>query len=577
MGLGLAPLAQAATVAVSPSSAHLSQGGKQHFAAGSAVTWLVNGIPGGAPAIGLIDANGNYAAPADVARALEVEVEAQSVSDPLSNGSAAVSLAAGVASPGRAVFVAPTGSDTNDGSKAHPWKTIQHAVGKVPVGGTVNVASGIYPELVTIARSGSAKAGFITLTAAPGAKPVIDGTGLKIPNGQNGLITLTNASYVRVIGFELRNYVSDKPNLDPVGIYVTGAGDAIEILGNHIHDIRTTGKTENFDALGIAIYGTRAPAALTRLVIDGNELDHLVTGFSESLALSGNVQYWQVTGNTIHDNNNIGIDVGGYEKFAPKAACDRARNGTVAGNTVYNITSLHNPAYHGQQSADGIYVDGGADVVVERNLVHHADLGIEVASEHSGRTSDAVTVRSNIVYASNQVGISIGGYGAGVGGASNAVIVNNTLYGNGAHANSEGEFQIQFHATGNLFENNIAAADNAQNLLLYSFVPTPAHPATLDYNLYDAPGGAGNSNWYWLNKGYSTFAAYKSKTGNDPHSAFADPKFTAPSAANFHLKSGSPALNAGKVLPLSAVGLYDFAGKPRIGAQGKIDLGAYQD
>lgn len=45
------------------------------------------------------------------------------------------------------------------------------------------------------------------------------------------------------------------------------------------------------------------------MIIDGNEIDHLVLGFSESLAISGNVQYWQVTNNLIHDNNNIGIDL----------------------------------------------------------------------------------------------------------------------------------------------------------------------------------------------------------------------------------------------------------------------------
>ncbi|HEX4506668.1 MAG TPA: DUF5123 domain-containing protein, partial [Alphaproteobacteria bacterium] len=271
---------------------------------------------------------------------------------------------------------------------------------------------------------------------------------------------------------------------------------------------------------------------------------------------------------------NIGIDVGGYEKFAPDPAYDRAQNGYVAGNTVYNISSLKNPAYKGQESADGIYVDGGADVVIERNLIHHSDIGIEAASEHKGRVSHAVTIRSNIVYASNTVGVSIGGYARNVGGTTGCRIVGNTLYGNGTARNSEGEFQIQFNATGNLFQNNIAVADNAQNLLLYSFVAGQPDPATLDDNLYFSPGGATNSNWEWMGRNHTSFAGYRTATGNDEASRYGDPKFTNAKAANFHLGAGSPALGRGAALPLSVAGLTDFAGRPR---KGKADIGAYQD
>jgi len=571
---------QAATLTVSPATATVAPGASRQFkaavdgASNTAVTWLVNGIPGGAPSLGLISSTGLYTAPVEPSAPTKVEIEAQSVAAPLASGAASVTpKPLTYIHPG--FSVATTGSDANDGSAAHPWRTIQHAMNTAKGGSIVAVASGVYNEIVTIRHSGSAK-GLTILTAAKGAHPVIDGTGLAIPNDEYGLITLNNVSFVRISGFEIRNYTSTSAALDPIGIYIVGAGGNIQILNNRIHDIRTTGKTDNFDALGIAVYGTAAPASLNRIVIDGNELDHLVTGFSESLALTGNVQYFQVTGNLIHDNDNIGIDVSGYEQVSPQVAYDRARNGYVARNTVYNITSLHNPAYRGQESADGIYIEGGAEVVVERNLVHNTDLGIEVASEHAGRVSQAVTVRSNIVYASTQVGISIGGYARTVGGTSLCTIVNNTLYGNGTAPSSEGEFQIQFNAAGNLFENNIAEADNAQDQLLYSFVATPAHPATLNGDLYFSPGGANNSNWEWTGKNYATFAGYQARTGNDAASHFADPKFVAPSTFNFHLAAGSPARGAGISLPLSTVGLFDFAGKARR-STGGIDVGADQD
>jgi hypothetical protein len=577
-----ATVAGAVTVKVSPSTGTIAPGAARQFKAAlsggadKSVLWLVNGIPGGAPSLGRISVTGLYTAPADIPARIKIEVEAQSQATPLANGAASLAVSAAVASPGRAFFVAKTGSDANQGGKAHPWRTIQHAVDSVRAGETVNVGSGVYNELVTIKHSGAAKAGFITIKAAPGASPAVDGAKLPIPNGQNGLFTLNNVSFVRIVGFEIRNYVSASSAGVPVGIFIFGAGSNIEIRDNHIHDIETTGKTENFNALGIAVYGTSAPTGLADIVIDGNEIDSLVTGFSESLAITGNVQYWQVTGNLIHDNNNIGIDISAYENVAPTAAYDRARNGYIAGNTVYNISSLHNPAYGGQESADGIYIEGGADVVIERNLVHNTDLGIEVASEHRTRVSDTVTVRGNVVYASNQVGISIGGYGPDAGGASNTAIVNNTLFGNGTAANSEGEFQVQFHADANVFENNIARANNSQNLLVYSFVATPAHPAALDHNLYDAPGGANDSAWTWIGKSYGSFGKYRTTTGNDTNSVFTSPGFVDAGKFDFRLGAGSPAIRGGIALPLSVVGLFDFAGKPRRDAQGKIDQGAYQ-
>ncbi|MFX9181031.1 hypothetical protein ABTN76_19975, partial [Acinetobacter baumannii] len=89
-----------------------------------------------------------------------------------------------------------------------------------------------------------------------------------------------------------------------------------------------------------------------------------------------------VSNNIIHDNNNIGLDAIGFEGTAPSASYDQARNGQIVGNVVYDITSYYNSAYGKQYAADGIYVDGGTQIIIERNIVHHADLNMEFASEH---------------------------------------------------------------------------------------------------------------------------------------------------------------------------------------------------
>ena len=69
----------------------------------------------------------------------------------------------------------------------------------------------------------------------------------------------------------------------------------------------------------------------------------LKTGSSESLVVNGNVTKFRITRNVVHDNNNIGIDVIGFERTAHDPAVDQARDGLVSENVVYNITSRRQP------------------------------------------------------------------------------------------------------------------------------------------------------------------------------------------------------------------------------------------
>ncbi len=292
----------------------------------------------------------------------------------------------------------------------------------------------------------------MTPAAAPAGRPgepFSTRTGLAV-NGQTGLINIQDQSYLVVRGFEIRNYSTSSTANVPIGIYITGADSYIQILNNHIHNIKTSASGCNANALGIAVYGDNGSSSINNLTISGNELDHMTTGCSETMSLDGNVQYWTVSDNLIHDNNNIGIDAIGFEGVSPNPSTDQARDGLIVGNTVYNITSYGNPAYGNQYAADGIYVDGGTRITIERNVVHNTDLNVELASEHSGKVTSYVTMRNNLIYQSNSVGVSIGGYDSRVGGTDHCTIVNNTLWDNDTKNTGSGEFQIQYYATNKL-------------------------------------------------------------------------------------------------------------------------------
>src|SRR5215472_10962291 len=102
-------------------------------------------------------------------------------------------------------YVATTGNDSNAGTQASPWRTVQHAADTALAGSTVNVRGGVYEELVNINRSGNASDGFITFRSYPGETAVLDAEHFT-PSGRQAVLTIHNQSYVRVEGFEIRNF-----------------------------------------------------------------------------------------------------------------------------------------------------------------------------------------------------------------------------------------------------------------------------------------------------------------------------------------------------------------------------------
>jgi hypothetical protein len=550
------------------------------------------------------------------------------------------------AQEGAVYYVSTTGNDSNPGTFTAPWLTIQHAANTVTAGATVNVMGGVYKGYVSFPNSGTASEP-ITFQSHPvvvGATvqpAVIDGTGLTV-SGTQGLITISGAlSYITVRGFEIRNLTSTTDSAVPCGVWITGSGAGVEILNNQIHNIVTTSET-NGNGCGLFAYGT-SKTPIAKLVVSGNELYDLRTGNSESMTLNGNVTDFQITNNLVHDNDNIGIDIIGYERTGP-TGYDQAGWGVVSGNTVYNISGIGNPGEGNSYDADGLYCDGCAYTTFERNVIMQVDYGIETTSENQRCLASGnewptgvvgvgtpasgklpcygmyATVRNNLFYNTNACGNSIGGYALATakGGGSNGggssfhdVFVNNTLYNNGIQPGNDsegtpsGEFQIQNQvgsAQENYFENNAVYAgwpniwinDYASFTQTYPLsLSYPPPPATLNWNLYDSAAGYGQGTsivWGSLSP-YTSFANWRSSSGEDKNSLNANPQFVDLEDAppNLDIFPSSPAVAAGSTSlscsvgwcdpngssPTSIYGSTDFLGNPRTNGE-KIDIGAYE-
>jgi len=459
------------------------------------------------------------------------------------------------AQAGPAYFVAPAGDDSGSGTLEKPWRTIQKAADSAQAGGTVHIRAGIYREKVRFTVSGSAAAGFITFRPFGDEAVVIDGA--NVP-GRN-LLLLENRSFIKIVGLELRNNL--KCNF-AAAIWIRGRGDHLEIRGCRIHEIRGR------DAMGIAVYGDSRFAPVRRLVIADNEIYDCDPAWSEAVALNGNVEDFEIRDNVVHDVNNIGIVCIGGEHTCPDPDLDQARLGMVAGNTVYRARSSYEDGY-----AAGIYIDGGSDIVLERNRVFRCDLGIEVGCENKGRVAADNVVRDNLVFSNDKAGLVFGGYDyPHTGAVKKCRFLNNTVFHNDTLKVGNGELMVQY-ASGCELRNNVIVAMPG-NYLMTSTAPAGGNNR-FDFNLWFCSSGASDIRIDWNGKLFRRFGDYLQGSGQDEHSVFADPQFFNAAKNDARIQAGSPAIDSGDPAFVPAAGETDFAGAPRV-AGGRVDCGAYE-
>ena len=494
-------------------------------------------------------------------------------------GIASIALLIAAKSQAASYYVATNGNDANAGtSTSAPWLTIQHAANVVPAGSTVYVRAGVYaPFAVNV--SGSAAAGYTTFTNYPGETAVVDGTGFT-GSYDYGLVHILDQNWITISGFEIRNGSSTSTSFGPCGVCVksyAGGMTNIQILNNNIHNITNTA-SRNGNAHGIMVRGENATTPISNVTISGNTITACKTGWSENLTVSANVQYFTISNNLVHDNNNIGIDVtGGYSSEANGAV---AQHGTISGNSVYNCSTINNP-YYRTYSCAGLYVDGGSDIVIERNISHDNDYGSELSAETPGVYTSYVTMRNNILYHNYDYALGIGGYNSNsTGGTKFCNIVNNTMFNDEYSGNWDGEIRTAWRCTNNILENNIVYTGTAgHNIFVKDIATDGSAVGTIDYNCYYCTAGATSSEWVWNgSRSYTIgFTNWKSVSGKDAHSIFADPQFVSTSTPNFNLLTGSPALNVGNyALGATIYGTVDYAGNARtIGST--IDMGAYEN
>ncbi|MDB5297710.1 MAG: hypothetical protein JWO31_3693 [Phycisphaerales bacterium] len=454
-------------------------------------------------------------------------------------------------------YVAPRGDDANAGTDATlPWRHVQRAFDVATPGSTVLVAPGVYREKVDLHVSGSAADESITFRAdGLLGSVVLSGKGVRGAN----LVHIQDRSYVRIEGFELRDNLGVR---DGSGIRIEGTADHVELNGNRVHRIRGR------NAMGITIYGSNPASGVHDLTIDGNEVYDCQAAPSEAVTLNGNVSRFAVTNNVVHDVNNIGIDFIGGEGVCPDPALDAARDGVCAGNRVDRARSNYGGGY-----AAGVYVDGGRNLVLERNTVTRSDVGIEVGCEHAGRTVTGVVVRDNVLAGNGKAGLGFGGYAESVGQVSGCTFTNNTLVHNGRRrpGSAGGEIWVQL-GSGNVVRDNLVVAWPRGTAI---DVEPGGEANALAENWVLADGGTERATFVWAGDRHRGYADYLAAGGADLGTVGVDPLLVDMAGGDFRLAAGSPAVDAGDPAFTPAAGETDADGGPRVRG-GRVDAGAYE-
>jgi parallel beta-helix repeat protein len=367
-------------VTISPTSATVQAGQSKQFTTSvtgttnTSIIWQVAGITGGNSTVGLISSTGLYTAPLSVPATNPVTVTARSYYDTGASASASVTVTSSTTSNGTDYYVSTTGSDSNDGSAAQPWKTIQHAATMVTAGYTVHVAPGTYYGPISTSPSGTSSARIRYISDSLwGARIYYPGS----PSAQS--IWYNSGSYVDIVGFEITG-------LPPARIGVQNDGSNVRIMANKIHDI-----------VADCTYG-------------GEAVDHS-NYYSVSNDTVGNMFYNIKVASTCTAVHGYGI----YHAM---------KGGKILNNIIFN-----NGAY-------GIHLwHAATDVIISENTVfNNGEAGILIGAGDSpgGVVENNTVVANNILYKN---GIGLREYCAPnvtcIG--SNNQYLNNLIYANGTN------------------------------------------------------------------------------------------------------------------------------------------------
>ena len=441
-------------------------------------------------------------------------------------------------------YVSVLGSDSNPGTQALPWRTIQKAASILGPGDTLFIRQGIYHETVTPANSGT-EGNYITYSRYGSEQVLIDADS----RARDTCISVIGKGYLQFLGLNL-----------------TGAASAAFLAMDNAHHLVLDGLACYKSRYGIRLYGREAPVTNVTVrncqTYDNSKYGiFLYKRVYDSKIGPGNHVY-----NNGGEDQSYGIEIG---TDYPGNQADGARRIIVAANEVNNnqvqgirtwnavgINIAGNYCHH--NGATGIQVENGSsNIIVEANRCEYNALAYEYETGIWIDGTQWAIARSNIV-ANNAIGMMVSSSSGVIlrnnvvsrnnGGtnptmtrginirdsSSDVVVIHNTVYRNGTSQSAKGAISV-YQQIRSVLKNNILAETLGPIDLWVD--GGCVSDGNVVYNLRPLAVSFNGSEVSW--------EQYRSASGQDAHSVTRNPMLVNPDQGDFTLAASSPAVNSG--------------------------------
>jgi hypothetical protein len=417
------------------------------------------------------------------------------------NGNASNGIPFTVRSTGKIYFVATSGNDNNSGSSASPFRTIPKCKNTLQAGDTCYIENGVNATTVddfdaTLElESGGTAGNPVALVAYPGATVTLGASGitygLRVPN------ISVSANYVTVAGLFF--------NISEQGMNPTNSTNW-RVVGNNFQCPTANGEDGCFTTNEISSIKFFGNEVTNTGVVAASKQQH-------GVYFSSDTNHVEAAWNYIHDNRSCRAMQFHSSPLGGGGASD------PTGHNQFDL-SVHDNLIH-DDPCDGINfatVDPSqGKVEAYNNVIYHVGIG---PAPQDGDSGDYACIY--MAYITN----------TGPVGGGTVEIYNNTLYDCGANVASfpnNGSFMINGGEPSLLVR--------IRNNVMFQLGSEPFGNG----GGWDSSYVSGSNNLVFSAGGQS---APSILVGN----IVSDPLFFGASIANFHLQTGSPAIDAGQTI-----------------------------
>jgi len=308
-------------------------------------------------------------------------------------------------------YVSKTGKDTNPGTLASPFLTIQKAATVAVAGDTVFIRAGVYQEQVCFENNGTISSR-IVIMPYQSEIAVVDGNNFTIPVGEYDFSVKLYGNYITIKGIEIRYSHAS-------GLWLHGSNQIADNIYSH----------HNYQS-GIFLDGNNGTIQNCTTTFNcQNNVGGIAVLNGSGISAARAPDYPMLKNNIIHDNWGEGISL--FE----------CTHGTMQDNVSYDNWSAN------------IYISDVTDCLVLRNYVYNtkgmtggSQVGILVGDEKNKPQSARVTVINNVVFGCKR---NLYWWGSNFGtGMTDFIFANNTFvnstYSNCVQLNTGTDAGVQF-------------------------------------------------------------------------------------------------------------------------------------